>query len=304
MPISEDTPPQVRPFDMASAPTLQARVVASTAPILFTRMRSDSPQEGRSIAPRPEDAFSFQLPLIPAPFSFLRYADRLAPVPKRKEPGCAYLLDLNDEPTVGLEAAFDNVRIYLAQATIDELAYENGLPPASGLVQPEFGNRDPVLFHLARAIVPALEDVNMVSTPFVEHLALAFHHHVVKTYGGVHVPERRRGGRLATWQLRRVREAVDANLAGDHSIVELARACGLSTSYFNDAFKATTGLSPHHWLLRQRIDRAKSLLGGTDLSLAAIAVNCGFYDQSHLSRVFSRLERRTPSAWRKQRHSG
>ncbi|WP_415764311.1 AraC family transcriptional regulator [Paraburkholderia sp. J10-1] len=98
--------------------------------------------------------------------------------------------------------------------------------------------------------------------------------------------------------MRRIEEFFDAHLHGNPSILDLARQCNLSTSYFTDAFKQTTGLTPHQWLLKHRIERAKSQLRETDASLATIASNCGFFDQSHFSRVFSRLEGCGPREWR------
>ncbi len=291
-------------FGLSAAPTLRARVLPSVAPIEFTRMRHRQPHRGRSTSPQPERAFSFQLPLVAAGLSDLHYADGPAVSQEIKEPGRAFLFDLAARPTVGLETAFDNVRIYIAQTTIDALAHERGLPTVGGLRQPLLGARDPILFHLALALVPALDDPNPVSRAFVEHVGLAIHAHVVQTYGCVSLPDQQRGGRLASWQLQRVRDRVEADLAGDLSIADLAGVAGLSTSYFNDAFKATTGMPPHRWILKRRVERAKAFLMENDLSLAEVAVRCGFCDQGHLSRVFGRAAGCTPNAWRRHRRSG
>jgi AraC family transcriptional regulator len=132
---------------------------------------------------------------------------------------------------------------------------------------------------------------------------MSVHAHVIQNYGGLSLPERQRGGRLASWQLQRVRDRIEADLAGDLSIADLAGEAGLSTSYFNDAFKATTGVPPHRWILKRRVERAKTLLETTELGLAEVAVRCGFYDQGHMSRVFGRSEGLTPKAWRRLRRS-
>ena len=291
-------------FGLSAAPTLQARVLPSVAPIAFTRMRHRQPHRGRSTSPLPEEAFSFQLPLVAAGLSDLHYAAGPSVSQEVKEPGRAFLFDLSARPTVGLTTAFDNVRIYIAQTTIDALALERGLPAVGGLGQPHLGARDPILFHLALALVPALDDLKPVSRAYVEHVGLAVHAHVIQTYGGVSLPDRQRGGRLASWQVQRVRDRVEADLAFDLSISDLAGVAGLSTSYFNDAFKATMGMPPHRWVLKRRVERAKALLAETDLSLAEVAVRCGFYDQGHLSRVFGRSEGCTPNAWRRHHRSG
>jgi AraC family transcriptional regulator len=126
-------------------------------------------------------------------------------------------------------------------------------------------------------------------------------------FGGVfagkfRLPEDRPGearGGLAPWQLRRVNDFVDANLDGDPSIARLAGECGLSVSHFARAFKQAVGLPPHQWLTKRRVDRARELLLDSGVELAEIALTCGFVDQSHLTRVFSRAEGCSPGRWRR-----
>jgi AraC-like DNA-binding protein len=109
-----------------------------------------------------------------------------------------------------------------------------------------------------------------------------------------------RGG-LAPWQERRAKGLLDANLDGEIRLADVARACGLSFGYFAHAFKRSTGLAPHRWLLQRRVERAKDLLQRSDLPLAEIALTCGFADQSHLGRVFGRMVGTPPGAWRRRR---
>jgi AraC family transcriptional regulator len=84
-------------------------------------------------------------------------------------------------------------------------------------------------------------------------------------------------------------------------LVDVARACGLSRGHFTKAFRVATGLTPHQWLQRYRVDKAKTLLLNPSSSIAEIAGACGFADQSHLTRVFSRLVGSTPALWRRCR---
>src|SRR6201999_1399901 len=97
-----------------------------------------------------------------------------------------------------------------------------------------------------------------------------------------------RGG-LTSWQERRCRELVTARIATQISLEDLANECRLSVSYFTRAFKQTFGESPHRWLLQQRVKVAKGMLAEAENSIAEIAIACGFVDQSHLTRVFSRI---------------
>ncbi|VWC35181.1 AraC family transcriptional regulator [Burkholderia seminalis] len=85
------------------------------------------------------------------------------------------------------------------------------------------------------------------------------------------------------------------------SIEEVAAECELSRGYFIRAFSRTTGRTPHQWLLEQRVMRARDLIETSDMTLADIAMACGFSDQSHLSRVFVRIVGHPPGAWRRAR---
>ena len=290
-------------FQLRGAPTFEARVSASAPPIAFSRIRNDPPQCGRSSSPPFEEAFVFQLPLVAAMHPDLRYTGKKPRFKGIQQPGQSFLLDMSEGPTVRLDMRFDNFRIYIAQSTLEELAYEKGLRRVGGLLQREVGQRDPIMFYIAQALIPALDDPELVTPAFIDHLGFAFHAHVVATYGSVPASRLHRDGTLAAWQVRRLRDFIEAHPDANPSIAQLASECELSPGHFASAFKQTTGMAPHQWLLRRRIDRAKSMLRDTTLSLAEIAMECGFCDQGHFSRVFGRMERYSPSAWRRSYRS-
>jgi len=112
-----------------------------------------------------------------------------------------------------------------------------------------------------------------------------------------------RGG-LAPWQVRSVTTYIDANLSASLSCEALARLTKLSVSYFARAFKCTFGHSPHVFLMRRRMERAQGLMLKTNAPLAQIALECGFADQAHLSRLFLRFTGERPASWRRARASG
>ena len=76
----------------------------------------------------------------------------------------------------------------------------------------------------------------------------------------------------------------------------------MSPHYFSQLFKESTGITPHQYVIRCRIDRAKDLLKQGKLSIAEIAKEVGFVDQSHLHRHFKRLVGVTPKLFFKQFH--
>jgi AraC family transcriptional regulator len=109
-------------------------------------------------------------------------------------------------------------------------------------------------------------------------------------------------GGLAPWRLRRAIDYLRGNLAGGANLTKVAELVGLSKSHFCREFKASTGLAPHTWLLHARIDHAKDQLLAGRLSIAEVALELGFADQSHLTRTFTRMEKTSPAAW--MRHRG
>jgi AraC-like DNA-binding protein len=105
---------------------------------------------------------------------------------------------------------------------------------------------------------------------------------------------------LAPWQQRRATELLCADLAENQPLERIAAECRLSASHFARAFKHTMGIPPHQWLTNARINMACDLMLRSALPLAQISSMCGFSDQSHFSRMFSRIEGISPGAWRRQ----
>ena len=81
---------------------------------------------------------------------------------------------------------------------------------------------------------------------------------------------------------------------------QIAAELDLSVSYFSRAFRISTGLPPHQWLLCQRVKAAKQLMAIRDLPLSEIAISAGFTNQSHFTRVFSSTVGVSPGTWRRE----
>ena len=285
-------------FWLDRPPTLLART-ASVAPIGFTRLKSDRAMQGPAKDVPPENAFSFHVALLPVAVDI--WIDGRHRLTKAMSPGATFLFDLRSNPISQIHTPFDNIRFYLSQASLDELAFDQGIPRTKGLALSSLGSYDRVMYGLANALADQVEHTSERSALFIDHIALAFYAHVMKTYGNAAVPDRPVSGGLSPWQLRRVLDFIAAHLDADPTIAELARECALSSGYFARAFRRSTGVTPHQWLVRKRIERARTLLLGSKLALADIAISCGFVDQSHFTRVFTRFEGDSPGRWR-QRH--
>jgi AraC-like DNA-binding protein len=103
---------------------------------------------------------------------------------------------------------------------------------------------------------------------------------------------------LPKWRLKRVVDHVDAHLDQRVTLAEMAKVAGLTRMYFAAQFRRTTGISPHGYLLRRRIERAQELMRDPGQPLAQIALSVGFGTQPHFTTVFKRLVGQTPYRWR------
>jgi transcriptional regulator GlxA family with amidase domain len=160
---------------------------------------------------------------------------------------------------------------------------------------------DPVIRHLLSSLLPCLRNPDEANEVFVNQVALAVGAHIAQAYGGVRLQRQARRGGLAPWQEQRAKELLRASLDAPIPLARLAQACGLSSRHFARAFRQSTGVPPHRWLLKERVERAKKLLQDPDTALADIALSCGFSDQSHFTRVFSATLGTSPGAWRRMR---
>jgi AraC family transcriptional regulator len=106
-----------------------------------------------------------------------------------------------------------------------------------------------------------------------------------------------RGG-LGSARLRRIKELVHAKMEDDLSLDEMAQSVGLSTAHFARMFRKSTGQTPHQFVLRQRLERAKSMLRAPDARVLDVAVACGFKTQQHFAQVFRDVWGVSPTEFR------
>lgn len=102
------------------------------------------------------------------------------------------------------------------------------------------------------------------------------------------------GKSLTQVQLQPAIDYIHTYLNRNLSLNELANVVNLSPTYFASLFKRTVGISPHQYVIRQRVEQAKVMLSKTDLAIADIALRVGFSSQSHLTQQFKRVTGVTP----------
>jgi AraC-like DNA-binding protein len=208
--------------------------------------------------------------------------------------------DLRRSPRVLIDKPLHSLLLHLPQTALDALADEANVPRVEELrYRPGFGVLDETVRNIGLSLLPGVRAPEEVSRLFMDHATLGLAAHIAQTYGGMQARSKPIQGGLAPWREKRSKEMLAGDLSGATPLDEIARACGLSVSHFSRAFRRSTGLAPHAWLLHVRIETAKSMLRGRGSSLSMVALACGFADQSHFTRVFTRRVGLSPGAWRK-----
>jgi len=158
---------------------------------------------------------------------------------------------------------------------------------------------DPLIRQLALALMAEAESGGEADRSYVDSLTTALVAHLIKRYtragGRSHVAS----GGLPGNRLLRAVEFVNENLERNLTLPEIAASAGLSPFHFARAFKQTTGFTPHQYLIRRRVERAKMLLARRELPLAEVGYRAGFRNQSHFTMLFRRLTSMTPGDYRR-----
>ncbi|MBW4577954.1 MAG: AraC family transcriptional regulator [Tildeniella nuda ZEHNDER 1965/U140] len=152
---------------------------------------------------------------------------------------------------------------------------------------PQFMNQvDPLIQGIFLTLREELEFGKIGSNLLIDSLKTTLATHLLRNY--CTFQPRRFGNEtgLSQFRLGQIKEYINEHLNWDLKLIELSAIAQLSPYHFLRLFKQHMGITPHQYILQQRIERAKHLLQHSNLSIADIAVRTGFSDQSHLTRCF------------------
>ena len=198
--------------------------------------------------------------------------------------------------------SFDSLHIFLDPGLVTRVAAEAfGLDPARLTVPPLDGLDLPQLQTAMWAVDAELTPGGAGGRLAAESLANVLAVHLIRYVSATRQSARRRNGTLPRAKLRAVVEYIEEHLDSGPSLEQMAAIARLSPNYFAWQFKRATGLPPHQYVLDRRVERAKQFLQtGSDISLAEVAAEAGFSDQSQFSHHFKRLIGVTPGQFRKR----
>src|SRR5690606_13205533 len=134
-----------------------------------------------------------------------------------------------------------------------------------------------------------------------QSLSLALASYVSARYG-VSAPERAvspKPATLSTAQQSQIKSFVERQIPTNFSLIDLADQVGYSPDHFSRLFKQTFEQSPHQYVLSRRVEWGMNRLKDDGMSIAEVALACGFSSQGHFTTVFKQRTGTTPGAYRR-----
>lgn len=156
-------------------------------------------------------------------------------------------------------------------------------------VVPTFQSRNQQLEAISTLLMAEAQQRQASGRLYLDSLANVLAVQLLRNYGTTSTQLPTYEGGLPTYQLNQVLDYIEAGLAGEIKLADLAGLLGMSPFHFGRMFKQSMGISPHQYVIQQRIERAKYLLKHSDQTIIDIALECGFNSHSHLSKQFRKV---------------
>jgi AraC family transcriptional regulator len=213
------------------------------------------------------------------------------------QPGDITILTRAEESRWRWDSPIEVTHIYLSHAAISEVAAEIFDQEVDHIrIEHTLRVQDPLLSR----IVQTLEDEVITGGELlIDTVRTQLCIHLLRHYANVRFKDENSGRQVATFKRKQIVRFVDDNLHRNFTLNELCILTRSSASQLIRIFHNEFGCPPHVYTLRRRIARAQALMTSDKaIPLKAVAADCGFSDQSHMSRVFRKLIHETPAAYR------
>lgn len=189
----------------------------------------------------------------------------------------------------------ESIIFTIEPTTLQQIAIENEcLNPSRVELRPIIYDTDPKLEFFAKSFHEEMQNEALGGKLYTESLANLFLIHLIRNYCVFKPQLQQDRGQLSERKLQQAVDYIQGNLAEDISLEAIATELNMSRYYFCRLFKKSTGISPYQYLIKSRIERAKKLLLQKHKSIADIALQVGFTNQSHFTKHFKRLVGVTP----------
>ena len=212
-------------------------------------------------------------------------------------PGTISLLPARTPLQVRTRQRYNVLVLTLSPEMIKQAASESHGTSNAELLE-HYELQDPQVEHIGMALKAEAEAGYLSGRLYGELLGMALAIHLLAEYSGVRPDILEQKGGISPHRLRGVVAYIRENLAEDVTLSKLAEVAGLSPHRFAHNFKHTTGLSPHQYVIRERVEWAKRMLRETDMTVTTIAYVLGCGSPSRLTLLFHRATGVTPSVYR------
>ncbi|WAL58299.1 helix-turn-helix transcriptional regulator [Thermocoleostomius sinensis] len=215
--------------------------------------------------------------------------------------GCIQIIPANlphSLRSISLVQTMECIHFYLEPTFLAQVAYESVNPDrVELLLAPK--EADLLIHQIGLALNASLEEDGVGSRFYADTMATALAAHLLRHYATRNHQFRDYEDGLSQQQLKQVVEYIQTHLGENLSLTDIANQLGMSQYYFCHLFKRSTGVSPHQYLIHQRVEQAKRLLKQTERTVTAIALDCGFANQSHFAKYFRQYTGMNPNQFRK-----
>jgi AraC family transcriptional regulator len=165
-----------------------------------------------------------------------------------------------------------------------------------------FLQSDLLLYQIVQTLKAQLETDGGSALSYVKSLTTFLCVHLLKKYSAYQPKLSQFTNGLSNSQLRLAINYINNYLEQEIKLVDLAALMEMNFYHFATLFKRSTGVSPYQYIIKCRLEKAKRLLADKNLSIADIAIQCGFANQSHLSKTFRQHLAMTPKTYRNTLH--
>lgn len=214
------------------------------------------------------------------------------------KPGSIQFSPMNTQKSMRWSESTNNIAISIHRTLLNSIAQEHFHgEPANVAIGALTALHDPFLTQCGFVLAQLLQYNDLSDRLYAESLSISMAHHLMRFYAD-------RQSNLHTLpsvdsqELRRVVDYLHTCWSTPISLFELADHAGMSVAHLSRLFRQKFGVSPHQYLIRLRCQNACKMLQNSTLTIAEVAQNIGFFDQSHFTRHFKRLYRVTPQDWR------
>jgi AraC family transcriptional regulator len=190
---------------------------------------------------------------------------------------------------------------YMSPDTLTRAVSDDGLDADRFDLGYRFQTHDAGIASLLFALRTQLANPGVEDGLYVDTIGVQLAVHLLRSYGTAPLRMREYRGGLSRAKLSLVLDYLNSYLDRNISLPELANLAEMSQFHFLRLFRASSGKTPHRYLVDRRVQVATSILLHEDVSLAEVAYRVGFADQSHLTRHFRRITGVSPGSLRRQR---